>query len=296
MKKRILGLCLVTVLLVTGCTNSPKLEDGKEIVAEIDGFKVTAEELYDAMKKETGINILMDEIDGFIAKKEITDDAGANSYADAQINSYKASYQQSGQSFAQALLDAGFKTEAEFKAVLALNYKKNKVFENYIKGTFTDAEIEKYYDESITGEQTVRHILIIPDVTDTMTDEQKKAEEDKALATAKDIIKRLDSGADFASLAKEKSEDTGTAANGGLFANFTAEGTDKDFFKAAKALKANEYTKEPVKSQFGYHVILKVSEKDKKALKDVRDYVIESLLNDKIDKANEDTTGAALQN
>ncbi len=36
-------------------------------------------------------------------------------------------------------------------------------------------KFKKYYDESISGEQTVRHILIIPDVTDSMTADQKNS-------------------------------------------------------------------------------------------------------------------------
>lgn len=291
MKKIILILSLCSLLLVTGCTNTPKLKDGKEIVAEINDYQVTAEELYAAMKTKDGVSILLDQIDTFIAKKEITDEEGAKKYADAQLAMIKSSYEQQGQDFAKALRQAGFATEQAYKDILIINYKKNKVLENYIKTTFTNDEIEKYYKDEVVGEQTVRHILIIPNTTDTMTTAEKTAAETKALEEAKALIKKLDEGTDFATLAKEKSEDTGTATNGGLFANFTAEGVDEAFFKASKALKANEYTKEPVKSQFGYHIILKVSEKEKEPLEDVKDFVIDSLLSDELTDINADTTG-----
>lgn len=78
---------------------------------------------------------------------------------------------------------------------------------------------------------------------------------------ANDIIAQLDSGADFSEIAKEKSTDTGSAAEGGELGYFavTGETTSKmvdEFSSAAQAQEIGEYSKTPVKSQFGYHIIL----------------------------------------
>lgn len=78
---------------------------------------------------------------------------------------------------------------------------------------------------------------------------------------AKDIIAQLDGGADFAEIAKEKSTDTGSAADGGELGYFAVNGktTSKmvdEFSSAAQAQEIGEYSKTPVKSQFGYHIIL----------------------------------------
>ena len=51
MKKKILGI-MCAVALVTGCSKSPKISNGEEVVASIDGKDFTANELYDSMKKK----------------------------------------------------------------------------------------------------------------------------------------------------------------------------------------------------------------------------------------------------
>lgn len=76
----------------------------------------------------------------------------------------------------------------------------------------------------------------------------------KTEAEAKAVIQELDSGADFVALAKEKS--TGpTAPNGGDLGYFAEGEMVKEFSDAAFALKKDEYTKTPVQTQFGWHVI-----------------------------------------
>lgn len=73
--------------------------------------------------------------------------------------------------------------------------------------------------------------------------------------TAKEIIARYEDGEDFADLAAEYGTDA-TATKGGDLGAFAYGDMVEDFSKAAFALKVGEYSKEPVKSDFGYHVIL----------------------------------------
>lgn len=80
-------------------------------------------------------------------------------------------------------------------------------------------------------------------------------------ATAKDIVRDLDKGADFAALAREKSIDPG-AANGGDLGYFTAEQMVPEFSSAAFELAPGAYSKQPVKSQFGWHVIKVADRRD----------------------------------
>ena len=88
------------------------------------------------------------------------------------------------------------------------------------------------------------------------TDEEWAA----AKAEALDIVKQLDEGADFAELATTLSEDPGSAAQGGsLGAAFTKAGSSfvPEFTDGSFALtEVGEYTKNPVKSSYGYHIIL----------------------------------------
>ena len=74
-------------------------------------------------------------------------------------------------------------------------------------------------------------------------------------ADAKEIIAQLGKGGDFAKLAKEKSKDTVAAQQGGDLGYFTQDTMVEPFAKAAFAMKPGEISKEPVQTQFGWHVI-----------------------------------------
>lgn len=108
------------------------------------------------------------------------------------------------------------------------------------KHPVTESEIEATYKKmkakSNPMEFKARHILL------------------KTKADAEAVIKKLNKGADFATLAKEKS--TGPSGKkGGDLGWFKAGQMVPAFSKAVMGLKKGEYTKEPVKTQFGYHVI-----------------------------------------
>ena len=60
----------------------------------------------------------------------------------------------------------------------------------------------------------------------------------------------------------------------------------EEFEKAAYALKLNAYTKEPVKTKFGYHIILKTGEKEKEALDSMKDTIIEKIAKQKREADN----------
>ncbi|MEW6644537.1 MAG: peptidylprolyl isomerase [Pseudomonadota bacterium] len=113
------------------------------------------------------------------------------------------------------------------------------------KAATTDEAMRKVYDDAakqIASEQEVRarHILV--------------ESEDEA----KQVIEELKKGADFAELAKKKSKDPG-ASDGGDLGFFTKEQMVPEFSAAAFALEPGKIS-DPVKSQFGWHVI-KVEEK-----------------------------------
>jgi peptidyl-prolyl cis-trans isomerase C len=73
-------------------------------------------------------------------------------------------------------------------------------------------------------------------------------------AEAKSVIAELEKGADFAALAKKYSKDPG-AESGGDLGYFGHDDMVKEFADAAFALSPGQYTKTPVKTEFGWHVI-----------------------------------------
>lgn len=285
-KKKLFVFALVAALMLTGCGKIATLKNGEEVVAKMDGKSITAEDLYSELKKQGGAVTLTNMIDAFVVNKEIETDDDAKSYADSQLSSYKKSYQSYGQDFDAALTNAGYSGEDEFKEELILEYKKDIVTENYVKDQLTDSEIEKYYDDNIYGDIEARHILISPNTKDDMSDDEKEEAEKKAKKEAEDIIKKLDDGEDFAKLAKEYSDDEGTASNGGKL-TVTYGSVVDEFWDGVNELKDGEYSKEPVKSEYGYHIIYRIKQKAKPELKEVRDDVIDKLTEEKI---NEDST------
>ncbi len=126
---------------------------------------------------------------------------------------------------------------------------------NIVRNVFMQKEVEK----KVTDER-------LQQVYETYKDNFPELEEAKAShilvadeALATDLIAKLEGGADFAALAKENSTD-GTAENGGDLGYFAANEVVPEFAAAAFALNAGEFTKTPVKSEFGYHII-KLEEK-----------------------------------
>lgn len=140
--------------------------------------------------------------------------------------------------------DAAFQRRLDFLTKRALHAA---LIDNEIAGKITDEEIRARYDQQIAAtppvnEVNARHILV------------KTKEEADA------IIKRLDAGEDFAAIAKELSTDPGSGANGGELGWFGPNQMVPEFEKAAFALEVGAYSKEPVQSQFGFHII-KVEDK-----------------------------------
>jgi peptidyl-prolyl cis-trans isomerase C len=126
--------------------------------------------------------------------------------------------------------------------------KKSILTQTSLKNFFktnpvTDAEIKAEYDSKIVAETgteyKARHILV-------------KTEDE-----AKKIIAELDKGGDFAKLANKHSIDAKESQNGGDLGWFVADQMVKPFSEAVAKLEKGKYTKVPVQTQFGWHVILR---------------------------------------
>ena len=270
--KIVLGvaIALSAILLTTGCKT--KLKNGKEVAIKINGENITADDLYDELREKYAKYQIIDDIDKKIFNVIYKGDKDIEEQVKNQYENYEAQYSQNGQSFDEVLENYGYKNAEEFKSELRLNFQRAKAVEDYIKDNISDKEIQKYYDENYAGDISAKHILI--SVTDEVSEEE-------ALKKAKDLIKELNDGADFDTLAKENSNDPGSKDKGGDLGYFGKGQMVQEFEDAAYALKVNEYTKEPVKTSYGYHIILKTGEKEKKSLKKAKAEIIEKLIDQK---------------
>lgn len=183
------------------------------------------------------------------------------------LDGYMEILKKSGKADKQAALDDLVATEIALQEAKKANildrpeikkaisdYSRNVLLKTWTKEKvdsfkISDEDIKKAYDERVTKlaskEFNARHILV-------KTEDEAKA-----------IIKELADGADFAKLAKEKS--TGpSGSNGGSLGWFKAQTMVPAFANAVKAMKKGEVSKEPVKTQFGYHIIKLEDSRDAK--------------------------------
>lgn len=282
MNKKLLTILSISLLLTSGCGKVAELKNGEQVVGKLNGKTITANELYEELKEKGGSTTFINMVDEFIANKEIKTDDSVKNEANSQLEQLKLQYESMGQSFDDVLKGAGYSNEDELLEELILEVKKQKVVKNYLKENVKEDEINDYYEKNIEGEITARHILIIPDVNDDMSDEEKTKEKEKAKEKAEKLIKELNDGKDFKELAKKESEDEGSKENGGLVENITKDSVVEPFYNAVKELKDGEYTKEPVESSYGYHIILRESQKEKPKLEEVKDDILEKIVEEKL--------------
>ncbi len=162
----------------------------------------------------------------------------------------------------------GLAEDAEVKTIVAAAEEdaiRRTYFEREVKARVTDESVKARYDELVKAgtfvELKARHILV--------------ATQEEAAA----IIAELQAGGDFAAIAKTKSTDTASGAQGGDLGWFTRRTMVKEFADAAFAMAPGEISKVPVKSQFGWHII-NVEEKRDRGFDDVKDAIREALIDE----------------
>jgi len=147
---------------------------------------------------------------------------------------------------AQAAVKRGLDKNADVAAQMEMARQAvlvRALFENEVKANpITEADLQKQYEQFKgsmgTNEYKVRHILV--------------DKEDEA----KQIIADLNKGGDFAKLAKEKSKDPGSKDNGGDLDWGPSARYVKPFADAVQAQQKGKVSAAPVKTDFGYHVII----------------------------------------
>lgn len=270
----VIGGVLATVLVVILIwpDRIAKLENGLEPVASIDGLTVTAEDLYEDMKEIYSVNNLLDIIDNKILEEKYPETDEMNTELNDQAENYYNMYNQYyGYSKEEFLTKSGFGSERAFIEYLRLQYRRTQYTDDYIKEQITDKEIEKYYEDKVYGDINTKHILV--KVSSSATDEEKK----KAENLAKEIITKLNEGKSFDEV-KDEYKDKITYEELGYKAyNASLESA---YMEAMQKLENNSYTKEPVQTSYGYHVIYRIDQKEKPSLEDVKEEIITSLVSE----------------
>ena len=299
-KLLVVSLC---VFLLAGCGEKtiPKLDNGEEVLTTFkENKKISVNELYSKLKSRYGLNILLDMVDQQILEDKYSGDVNAaKENASSTMEQLKTSY---GDGLLEAIqYYTGFTSLEEYENSLYINYLKNKAVTDYAKSNIKDSDINKYYKDEVKPDIKVSHILVTVDYANGASeDDQKQADED-AKKTVNEIISILKDSKNvtetFKELAKEYSKDDTTKNDGGNlgFINTDTLGSSyTNLVNAAYKLKDGEYSTSAVKSELGYHIILRTETKEKASLEEVKDSVIEKLATNYISE-NQDAQIKAMQ-
>jgi len=290
--KKYLILSLICLLTLCGCGEIPKLQNGEEAVitfAKDDKeHKISAEELFNELKENFGLEATLKIIDTYVLESEFADyvdtaKGNAKSYIDAMVESYG-----SKEALLQDIMaNTNYTTIEGYQDYLYISFLQSHAIEEYAKDQITDKEIEKYYEDKVEGDVELYHILITPEVTDDMKTEEIKKAEDAAKTQAQDIIKKLkdaDNTLDeFKKLVKEFSDDEATKNKDGNLGYINYGDLDENYdelLDAAFKLKNGKYSTEVITTELGYHVIYRNASKEKEKLEDVKEEIIETLANE----------------
>ena len=213
--------------------------------------------LLDEEIAKRGITVTSKDVDE--AVKEIIDKVGSKE----QLN---------------ALLKEHGMSNAQFKKDLKEEVKMKRLAEQLGSAKVSDAEAKKFYNDNINkfkhpDKVRASHILISTNPEEIITkikDDPKNKDLDEAAINAKvqEELNAKEAKANqilaeakkdltqFAKLAKENSEDTATSVKGGDLGFFAANEMVPEFSKAAFSMKPNSISDKPVKTQYGYHIIM----------------------------------------
>lgn len=272
----LLGAIIVLLLCVK---RVPVNSNGEEIIAKINGKEITANELYLSLKEDNGENKLISIIDEYISEKEAVVTEDDKKYVQEVVDYYVESaeyYKTDLETFLKNYVGINdISTEEEFFDFVLKDYKKTLTIQKYISEEAKEDELKDFYKENYSDTLTVKHILIEVDSDNEDKDAADKEAYDKAVKLIKKLkdVKKDKLEKEFEELAEKNSDDSATYSNGGLVENFTKKDVVEGFFEASEKLKDGEYTTEPVKTSYGYHIILKISSTPLKEYKDMKEQV-----------------------
>lgn len=250
------------------------LKDGTQPVANVNGEVITADDLYTSMKDHFSVNILLNDIDDMILIEKYPDsdeiDDELNDTAEYYYSVYEQNYGYTKEEF---LSNYGFASEKDFIESLKLDYRRNKYYEDYAENLVSDKEIDDYYEDEVFGDVDSKHILA---KIDTSSEDGLDDEEAKKLA--KEIISKLNDGKTWDEIITEYGD---KIVHEELGYNAFNASLESSYLEECKNLEVGKYSKDPVKTSYGYHIVYKIDQKDKPSLDDVKDDIIDVLATEK---------------
>lgn len=240
MNKKLVSLLLASSALVVGCEGQNKTTSGAAAPVATTAAPAVSKE--DAVASVNGLYISKADL------QALEDDIAARTHGQQSFPKEKLIdelvqrellVQAANNKQLQNAPDVVKQLEMARRSLLAQALIKNYLETNPIKDEDLKAEYDKQIGAQDKTEYKARHILV-------------KTEDE-----AKKIIEQLDKGKDFAELAKKNTTDPSGKESGGDLGWFGAKQMVAPFSEAVAQLEKGKYTKAPVQTQFGWHVILR---------------------------------------
>ncbi|WP_273478609.1 peptidylprolyl isomerase [Ignavigranum ruoffiae] len=264
MKKSILTSAFAVLAAASLAVSPMVIKAQDDVIATIGEKTITKDDLYEAMKNVSGEVTLRTLILEQVLMQNVEDADALKKSAEEEVQ--KQIDSAGGEDVFQELLNY-----QQLGSVEEFTYQMfvSKMFEEVVKKEIdlSDEAVKKFYEEEYSPLMEAQHILVD-------TEEE-----------AQNVIQRLNDGEEFDALAQELSKDS-TAQNGGLLSPFTSGQMVPEFEEAVKSMKNGGVTQEPVKSEYGYHVIKVINNGEKKPLDEIRKEVEDQLVQKKLADTN----------
>lgn len=268
MKKKLL-LTLSCLLLVSGC-GAVKLTNGENAVVtfkDVEG--ISTEELYQEMKSVYGAEKIEELIDYHLLSPLYKETEDEKDYVKEHLKNVETQAKSMGADLDLYLTYYyGVASEEAYVKSLSLDYKRDLWAKDYAKEEVSEKQIDEYYETQVIGDIEASQILITVNTNDDDKEEDKTKKEEEALKKANEVIEKLKNGEDFANLAKEYSEDELTSKNGGSLGFVNKKDVNEEVINALQNMKDGSYSESPVKSEYGYYILYRTSQKEKSELND----------------------------
>lgn len=242
-----------------------KLENGEDIILEVNNHKFSANDLYESLKVKSGNEVLFKMADVAVLKDLYPDrEEVAKKYVEEQKKEIYESYQQYyGYSKEECLAANGFANEESFEKELNTKYYYQEYYNDYVRDSITEKELDKFYKESVFGNKSI-YLFSAPD--------ESKGELDG-------IEKMLKGKKTFDEI-KEKYQ-TVSAYNYDSVKYTDIEVFTQNILNKIASTKKNESSGVFTDTTYGNVLIYVVDEEEKQALKDIEDEVKNTLVKSK---------------
>ncbi len=316
-------LLVLALLLAVSFLACSRNDPGKDVMAVVNGHKILAADVEKYYLNKTAgapqqpsaeeaaslrLNILRDLIDNEILtqRAEKLGLLATNEEVETKLNEIKAPY--TNEEFEKRLKERNISLD-DFKRDLRRSITVDKVINREItsKISISDADINAYYNAHkpefnlIEPQYHLAHIFVTPYPNPQVRTRGKAQNDADARKKIQEILNRLDSGEDFATLASNFSEDPDSAPNGGDLGTMPESGlknTDTATREAVLKLRPGQYTGIiPVinpnnKQMVGYHIV-KLIEKAPAGQRELNDPRVQQFIRDQLRNSREQLLRAA---